>query len=126
MGGWAGGPEGFQLAKGEVGPDHYQVRTWPGLVPPHQPPLLAHAFLAVTRAQAADSVRAKGPRRVESAAVDGARGPPAAGRAGLDKTNGAWLGAARVQVAPSSSGPSQAGTLPAPRTQVRLGIRCCW
>jgi SRSO17 transposase len=27
--------EGFQQAKGEVGLDHYQVRRWPGWVPPH-------------------------------------------------------------------------------------------
>jgi SRSO17 transposase len=52
--------EGFQQAKGEVGLDHYEVRRWPGwhrhitLAP------LAHAFLAVTCAQATCPERAKG------------------------------------------------------------------
>src|SRR4029453_16453167 len=45
------------------------------------------------------------------------RGPPTAGRAGVDKTGGVWLGAGLVQVAPTPSGPSSAGTLPAPREQ---------
>jgi len=52
--------EGFQQAKGEVGLDHYQVRRWPGWYRHITLALLAHAFLAVTRAQATGSERAKG------------------------------------------------------------------
>jgi len=79
--------EGFQQAKGEVGLDHYEVRKWPGLYRHITLALLAHAFLAVTRAQASGPQRAKGARRPErrarAAAADRARGPPAAGRLGV-------------------------------------------
>jgi SRSO17 transposase len=52
--------EGFEQAKGEVGLDHYEVRKWPGWYRHVTLALLAHAFLAVTRAQAASPERAKG------------------------------------------------------------------
>jgi SRSO17 transposase len=52
--------EGFEQAKGEVGLDHYEVRRWPGWYRHITLALLAHAFLAVTRAQAASPERAKG------------------------------------------------------------------
>jgi SRSO17 transposase len=52
--------EGFEQAKGEVGLDHYEVRKWPGWYRHITLALLAHAFLAVIRAQAASSERAKG------------------------------------------------------------------
>ena len=52
--------EGFQQAKGEVGLDHYEVRRWPGWYRYTTLALLAHAFLAVTRAQASGPQRAKG------------------------------------------------------------------
>jgi SRSO17 transposase len=52
--------EGFEQAKGEVGLDHYQVRRWPGWYRHITLALLAHAFLAVTRAQATSPERAKG------------------------------------------------------------------
>jgi SRSO17 transposase len=52
--------EGFEQAKGEVGLDHYQVRKWPGWYRHITLALLAHAFLAVTRAQAISAERAKG------------------------------------------------------------------
>ena len=52
--------EGFEQAKGEVGLDHYEVRRWPGWYRHITLALLAHAFLAVIRAQAAGSERAKG------------------------------------------------------------------
>jgi SRSO17 transposase len=52
--------EGFQQAKGEVGLDHYEVRRWPGWYRHVTLALLAHAFLAVTRAQAASPERARG------------------------------------------------------------------
>jgi SRSO17 transposase len=52
--------EGFEQAKGEVGLDHYEVRKWPGWYRHITLALLAHAFLAVTRAQAASPQRTKG------------------------------------------------------------------
>jgi SRSO17 transposase len=52
--------EGFEQAKGEVGLDHYEVRRWPGWYRHITLALLAHAFLAVTRAQATNPERAKG------------------------------------------------------------------
>jgi SRSO17 transposase len=52
--------EGFQQAKGEVGLDHYEVRKWPGWYRHTTLALLAYAFLAVTRAQAASGEGAKG------------------------------------------------------------------
>jgi SRSO17 transposase len=52
--------EGFEQAKGEVGLDHYEVRKWPGWYRHVTLALLAHAFLAVTRAQAANPERTKG------------------------------------------------------------------
>jgi SRSO17 transposase len=52
--------EGFEQAKGEVGLDHYEVRKWPGWYRHITLSLLAHAFLAVTRAQATSPKRTKG------------------------------------------------------------------
>jgi SRSO17 transposase len=52
--------EGFEQAKGEVGLDHYEVRKWPGWYRHITLALLAHAFLAVTRAQATNPERTKG------------------------------------------------------------------
>jgi SRSO17 transposase len=57
--GWAV-EEGFEQAKGEVGLDHYEVRKWPGWYRHITLALLAHAFLAVTRAQAISLDRTKG------------------------------------------------------------------
>ena len=51
--------EGFEQAKGEVGLDHYEVRKWPGWYRHITLALLAHAFLAVTRAQATSPERTK-------------------------------------------------------------------
>jgi SRSO17 transposase len=44
--------EVFEAAKGEVGLDEYEVRRWDGWYRHITLCLLAHAFLAVTRAQA--------------------------------------------------------------------------
>jgi SRSO17 transposase len=52
--------EGFEQAKGEVGLDHYEVRRWPGWYRHITLALLAHAFLAVTRAHASSPARARG------------------------------------------------------------------
>lgn len=44
--------EGFERAKGDVGLDHYEVRTWDAWYRHITLGLLAHAFLEVTRARA--------------------------------------------------------------------------
>jgi SRSO17 transposase len=44
--------ESFEAAKGEVGLDQYEVRRWVGWYRHITLALLAHAFLAVTRAHA--------------------------------------------------------------------------
>jgi SRSO17 transposase len=46
--------ESFESAKGEVGLDHYEVRRWAGWYRHITLALLAHAFLTVTRTQAAE------------------------------------------------------------------------
>jgi len=45
--------EGFQIAKGEVGLDQYEVRRWDGWYRHVTLALLAQAFLTVVRAHAA-------------------------------------------------------------------------
>jgi SRSO17 transposase len=45
--------EGFEEAKGEVGLEHYEVRKWEGWYRHITLALLAHAYLAVVRSQAA-------------------------------------------------------------------------
>ncbi len=47
----------FELAKTEVGLDHYEVRRWPGWYRHITLALLAHAFLVVTRTQAGDPTK---------------------------------------------------------------------
>jgi len=54
--------EGFEQAKVEVGLDHYEVRRWSGWYRHVTLALLAHAFLAVTRAQAVSGEGGKGGR----------------------------------------------------------------
>jgi len=46
-------PTGFEAAKGECGLDEYEVRTWDAWHRHITLALLAHAFLAVIRAQEA-------------------------------------------------------------------------
>ena len=53
--------EVIEAAKGEVGLDHYEVRRWDGWYRHVTLCLLAHAFLAVTRARVAGDE--KGGRR---------------------------------------------------------------
>ena len=46
--------ESFETAKGEVGLDHYEVRSWAGWYRHITLAMLAHAYLSVVRAVAAD------------------------------------------------------------------------
>jgi SRSO17 transposase len=52
--------ESFETAKGEVGLDQYEVRSWTGWYRHITLALLAHAYLTVTRAQAVGAVEKKG------------------------------------------------------------------
>jgi SRSO17 transposase len=54
----------FETAKGEVGLDHYEVRSWTGWYQHMTLVLLAHAFLTVTRAGAAAPAPEKGGSRL--------------------------------------------------------------
>jgi SRSO17 transposase len=47
--------ESFETAKGEVGLDHYEVRSWAGWYRHITLAMLAHAYLSVVRAVAADT-----------------------------------------------------------------------
>src|SRR5215207_5633781 len=65
----------FEAAKGEVGLDQYEVRSWTGWHRHVTLAMLAHAYLAVVRQHA---IRGRGPRpRGRLAAPYGSRGAPA-------------------------------------------------
>lgn len=51
---------GFETAKGEVGLDQYEVRSWPGWYRHITLALLAHAFLTITRKLGAQQALKKG------------------------------------------------------------------
>jgi hypothetical protein len=80
---------GFQQAKNQVELDHYEVRRWLGWYRHVTLALLAHAFLVITRTKATGD-GARGMRRPDPRArpapADGARGPPAPGYPGVDRT----------------------------------------
>jgi SRSO17 transposase len=67
----------FEAAKGEVGLDHYEVRSWTGWHRHVTLAMLAHAYLAVVRAAAIGGRGAARPGR-RAAASHRARGAPAA------------------------------------------------
>src|SRR3954468_20737241 len=67
----------FEAAKGEVGLDEYEVRSWTGWHRHVTLAMLAHAYLAVVREAAVGGTGAARPRR-GAAAADRARGAPAA------------------------------------------------
>jgi SRSO17 transposase len=67
----------FEAAKGEVGLDEYEVRSWTGWHRHVTLAMLAHAYLAVVREAAAGGRAAARPRR-GAAAADRAGGAPAA------------------------------------------------
>src|SRR3954469_10052653 len=67
----------FEAAKGEVGLDEYEVRSWTGWHRHVTFAMLAHAYLAVIREAAVGGTGAARPRRGATAA-DRARGAPAA------------------------------------------------
>jgi SRSO17 transposase len=75
----------FEAAKGEVGLDEYEVRSWTGWHRHVTLAMLAHAYLAVVRKVAAGGRGGPRPGR-GAAAAHGARGAPAALAPGLGTT----------------------------------------
>ena len=72
----------FEAAKGEVGLDQYEVRSWTGWHRHVTLAMLAHAYLTVVR-QAAIGGTADRRSRRRAGAPDRARGAPSAGAAGV-------------------------------------------
>ena len=115
---WCGWPgarwaieEGFEAAKGEVGLDQYEVRRWDGWYRHVTLALLAHAFLAVTRARAAGAEKGGSADR-RPAPADRAGGAPAALPPGLESATATGPSPGLVDVAPSPPGASQTRPLP--------------
>jgi SRSO17 transposase len=110
--------ECFESAKGEVGLDHYEVRRWDSWYRHMTLALLAHAFLAVTRAAAAEG-RHSGGRAGDLRAPDPAdrsRSASTSPTRGVGGPTGRSTRAALVNVATSTPGNGQ--TLPL-RTALR-------
>jgi SRSO17 transposase len=97
--------ESFEGAKGEVGLDQYEVRRWVGWYRHITLALLAHAFLAVTRAQAGAE---KGGPESEggTVALDGAGGTAVALAAPLDASLSSDLSPGLVLLEAAASGQS--------------------
>ena len=72
----------FEAAQGEVGLDHYEVRSWTGWHRHVTLAMLAHVYLTVVR-QAAIGGSGDGRARRRAGAADRARGAPPAVAAGL-------------------------------------------
>ena len=90
----------FEQAKGEVGLDHYEVRSWVGWHRHTTLAMLALAYLAAVRkAAGAGGCGPRGPRR-RPAAVHGARGPAPAPAPGLEASARTGHHFALVSVAP--------------------------
>jgi SRSO17 transposase len=64
--------ESFETAKGEVGLDHYEVRSWAGWYRHITLSMLAHAYLSAMRAAGADAEAQKKSARGQGGA-QGAR-----------------------------------------------------
>jgi hypothetical protein len=118
--------EGFQQAKTEVGLDHHQVRRWPGWYRHVTLALLAMPSWSSPAPRPPLATAQRGTRRPDQparpAATHGARGPPAAGRPGLDGTDPAWLRAGLVQVAALPPGKRPTRTRPTTRTTSAAGV----
>lgn len=73
----------FEAAKGEVGLDQYEVRSWVGWHRHVTLAMLAHAYLAVVRQAAIGGIGERRPRRRSAAAPHRARGAASALVAGV-------------------------------------------
>jgi hypothetical protein len=92
----------FEQAKGEVGLDHYEVRSWVGWHRHITLAMLALAYLAALRKAAAGGCGLRGPRR-RSFAAHGARGQAPALVSGLDAAAQSGCRPALVSMAPPTA-----------------------
>ena len=91
----------FEAAKGEVGLDEYEVRSWTGWHRHVTLAMLAHAYLAVVREVAVGGRSNARPGR-RAAAAHRARGSPPAMAVGVAPRSGPPRRARLVEVAPTS------------------------
>jgi hypothetical protein len=95
----------FEQAKGEVGLDHYEVRSWVGWHRHVTLAMFALAYLAAVRRKAAATAGGcgpRGPRRRRPAAAHRARGQAPALASGLGAPARTGCRPALVSVAPST------------------------
>jgi SRSO17 transposase len=104
----------FEEAKGEVGLDHYEVRSWTGWHWHITLAMLAHAYLTVVR-QAAAGGRGQRPTRKRSAAPHRARGAAPALASGLNPAAQSQRRPPLVTLAPTP--PALRQTLPMAATE---------
>jgi SRSO17 transposase len=104
--------ECFEAAKGEIGLDHYEVRRWESWYRHVTLALLAHAFLTVTRAEAANRRRSGGRPGAGRGAdpADRARGEAIAPASGVGDRTAHRARPRLVHVATAT--PSQGQALP--------------
>jgi SRSO17 transposase len=91
----------FEAAKGEVGLDQYEVRSWTGWHRHVTLAMLAHAYLAVVRQAAIGGSGDRRPRR-RAGAAHRAGGAPPAMAAGVGAATRSRAGACLVALAPPS------------------------
>src|SRR3712207_4797296 len=109
----------FERAKGEVGSDHCEVRSWVGWHRHTTLAMLALAYLAAVRkAAGAGGCGPRGPRR-RPAAIHGARGPAPALAPGLDASARTGHHLALVSVAPPA--PAARASRPLAPTDALIG-----
>jgi SRSO17 transposase len=109
----------FEQAKGEVGLDHYEVRSWVGWHRHTTLAMLALAYLAAVRkAAGAGGCGPRGPRR-RPAAAHGARGSAPALAPGLDASARTGRRPALVSVAPPA--PAARASRPLAPTDALIG-----
>ena len=109
----------FEQAKGEVGLDHYEVRSWAGWHRHATLAMLALAYLAAVRkAAGAGGCGPRGPRR-RPAAAHGARGSAPALAPGLDASARTGGRPALVSVAPPA--PAARASRPLAPTDAPIG-----
>ena len=106
----------FEAAKGEVGLDQYEVRSWTGWHRHITLAMLAHAYLGVVRRRA---IGGRGGERScrRPVALDGARGAPAAVGAGVGQSPRSRRDPVMVGLAPRASAARQAMSLEAQNQQ---------
>jgi len=107
----------FEAAKGEVGLDQYEVRSWTGWHRHITLAMLAHAYLGVVRRRA---IGGRGGERScrRPVALDGARGAPAAVGAGVGQSPRSRRDPVMVGLAPRASAARQAMSLEAQNQQL--------